>query len=31
MQHYHEQDRLQVALDCIIFGFKEDRLRLLLV
>jgi ADP-ribose pyrophosphatase YjhB (NUDIX family) len=31
MQYHLLQDRLLIALDCIIFGFSEDRLHLLLV
>ncbi len=31
MQHHERQDRLLVALDCIIFGFSEGRLNLLLI
>ncbi|WP_420458147.1 NUDIX hydrolase [Neolewinella sp.] len=31
MQNYPAQDRLLVAVDCIIFGFREERLNLLLI
>lgn len=31
MQHYHDQDHLLVALDCIIFGFDGEQLKLLLI
>ncbi|MTB50430.1 NUDIX domain-containing protein [Lewinella sp. W8] len=31
MQNYPAQDRLLLAVDCIIFGFQEDQLNLLLI
>lgn len=31
MQNYPTQDRILLAVDCIIFGFREDQLNLLLI